>query len=349
MEVIRPMSNELFSAVTKLLWRLKTVMNIRKKAVLAFLLAALGSMTAMGGSATIPYQGMLKNADGSPVADGNYAMVFSIWDAATAGTQRWIEPHPVVAVKNGTFLAQLGETAALGALFSTYGSLWLQIEADTGSGPETYDPRVPLSSATYAKHAENAANATNATNAGNADTVDAKHASDLALVSHNHAGENITSGTISTDRYSAYADLVAETKIGAGAAQVAAGNHWHSSRPFFVGQVGGELTGTKTLQTVQASGITNTGTTLVATVAGRYLVHFQQLTRTAASTLYVSIRLNGALQCYGWFNANYMQDMIVERIVTMNAGDAISFAIEGGAEAECWGGVHSTVSMFLIG
>lgn len=39
---------------------------------------------------------------------------------------------------------------------------------------------------------------------------------------------NIDSGTLSTDRYSAYSDLNAESKIGTGAAQVAAGNHGHS-------------------------------------------------------------------------------------------------------------------------
>ena len=324
-------------------------MSIRNKAALAFLFAALGSTAALADSATIPYQGLLKNANGNPVADGYYAMVFSIWDAAAGGVPRWTENQPAVAVKDGAFLAQLGQVTPLGALFATYGALWLQIAVDTGTGPEIYDPRVPLSSATYAKQAETADSATNVTNAGNADTLDGVPASALALVSHNHAGENITAGTISTDRYSAYADLAAEGKIGAGATQVAAGNHRHDNRPFFVGRAGGELTGTKSLETSQASGITNTGTTLVAPVAGRYMVHFQQLTATAASAVYVSIRLNGGLLCYGWFNANYMQDMVVERIVTMNAGDAISFAIEGGAESQCWGGTHTSVSMFLIG
>jgi hypothetical protein len=46
--------------------------------------------------------------------------------------------------------------------------------------------------------------------------------------SHNHAATDINSGTLSTDRFSAYDDLTAETKIGTGALQVAAGNHDHS-------------------------------------------------------------------------------------------------------------------------
>ncbi len=39
---------------------------------------------------------------------------------------------------------------------------------------------------------------------------------------------NLSSGTLSTDRYSAIADLTAESKIGAAAGQVAAGDHTHA-------------------------------------------------------------------------------------------------------------------------
>jgi hypothetical protein len=325
-------------------------MSIRKIAAAAFLLAALSSMPALADSSQIPYQGVLRNTDGTPIADGNYAMAFSIWDAAAAGNQLWTESHAFVAAKDGAFAVQLGETTALGTLFADHSALWLEIEVTTGTGPEVYDPRLPLSSVPYAKQAEKAVSAASATNAVNADTVDGVHAAGLALVGHKHAGENITSGTISTDRYSAYADLAADGKIGTGAAQVAAGNHNHAGRPFFIGQVGLEKSGTKTLSTMQVSGISNTGTTLVAPVAGRYLVHYQQLTRvdTGHST-YLSLRHNGGILCYGWLGSGYMQDMIVERIVTMNAGDSISFTIDTDVQAESWGGVHSSVTMFLIG
>jgi hypothetical protein len=42
------------------------------------------------------------------------------------------------------------------------------------------------------------------------------------------SASDLTSGTLSTDRFSAYADLTAESKIGTGAAQVAAGDHGHA-------------------------------------------------------------------------------------------------------------------------
>lgn len=45
-----------------------------------------------------------------------------------------------------------------------------------------------------------------------------------AVSNHTHDASDIVSGTLSTDRFSAYADLVAESKIGTAADQVAPGN-----------------------------------------------------------------------------------------------------------------------------
>ena len=62
----------------------------------------------------------------------------------------------------------------------------------------------------------------------NADKVDGSDSSAFAAASHAHAATDVTSGTLSTDRYSAYSDLDAETKIGSGATQVSSGSHAHS-------------------------------------------------------------------------------------------------------------------------
>jgi hypothetical protein len=171
-------------------------MSIKQCGIAVLLLIALvAPLTAEADSSTVSYQGLLRNADGSSVADANYAMEFSIWDAATAGTQLWLETHALVPVKDGAFSVPLGASAALGTLFADHSALWLQIAVNTGPGIEVYDPRVPLTSVPYAKKADqatsatnatNATNAVNATNAGNADTVDSKHASDLALSTHTH-------------------------------------------------------------------------------------------------------------------------------------------------------------------
>ena len=62
-----------------------------------------------------------------------------------------------------------------------------------------------------------------------------------APLAHNHSADEITSGLLSTDRYSAYADLTAESKIGTGSTQVAAGNHSHA--PAIAGVEDGFLSG----------------------------------------------------------------------------------------------------------
>lgn len=201
-------------------------MNGYKKSVLAWCvlgataLVALLAMSASANSTTVSYQGMLRDATMMPVPDNTYPMRFSIWDAPGGDTMRWgPETHPEVQTKNGMFSVYLGSNVALGDVFATYGALWLQVEADTGAGLEVYNPRVPLASVPYAQYAASA---------GNADTLDSQHASAFAPQSHNHAAAQITSGTLSTDRYSAYSDLSAESKIGAASNQVAQGNHTHA-------------------------------------------------------------------------------------------------------------------------
>ena len=173
-----------------------------------------------------------------------------------------------------------------------------------------------------------------------------------AAAVHTHDASGIVSGTLSTDRYSAYADLTAESKIGTGAAQVAAGNHNHASLPYFRGYAGGETSGTKSISTAQTLGITNTGNALVAPVAGFYLVHFRQLHQTAAPAIYVHMLLNGNTLCYAYLPGNHQHDAIVERLVWMNANDRISFAITSGPASYAWGGAgspHTTISMHLVG
>jgi hypothetical protein len=74
---------------------------------------------------------------------------------------------------------------------------------------------------------------------------DHNHAGVYAPAAHTHDNADITAldggkistGTVSTDRYSAYADLGAESKIGTGAAQVAAGDHAHTAADVGLGSV----------------------------------------------------------------------------------------------------------------
>lgn len=67
------------------------------------------------------------------------------------------------------------------------------------------------------------------TGTGDVAAGDHNHDTDYSALSHQHDASDINAGTLSTDRFSAYADLSAETKIGTGGTQVAAGDHKHDA------------------------------------------------------------------------------------------------------------------------
>jgi hypothetical protein len=92
----------------------------------------------------ITYQGLLTDASGSPVADGNYSLTFGIYDAATGGTQLWTETQSSVTVQNGLFKVQLGSVSALSLDFDD--PYWLEVQVGGGAAQV---PRVQLSSAPY--------------------------------------------------------------------------------------------------------------------------------------------------------------------------------------------------------
>lgn len=97
---------------------------------------------------TLSYQGVLKDADGNPVPDGNYAMVFTLYDTPSGGEPYWSETTGV-PVEGGIFSVVLGKTESLqGVSFDT--PYWLGI--GLLGGPEM-TPRVELTAAPYAFHA----------------------------------------------------------------------------------------------------------------------------------------------------------------------------------------------------
>ena len=45
---------------------------------------------------TISYQGILTDSNGKPLADGNYNITFTLYDAQTFGTPVWTDLIPVM-------------------------------------------------------------------------------------------------------------------------------------------------------------------------------------------------------------------------------------------------------------
>jgi hypothetical protein len=98
----------------------------------------------------LSFQGRLAKPDGTPVPDGTYSIKFTLFTAATGGTQKWTETLNPVQVHGGAFAVLLGKTAALtDAVFA--GSLWLEVKI--GSDP-ALTPRQQLVSVAYAMKAD---------------------------------------------------------------------------------------------------------------------------------------------------------------------------------------------------
>ncbi len=60
----------------------------------------------------ISIQGTLKDATGAAVSDGNYSVIFKLYDAATGGTVKW-EETATVAAAGGIYSHKLGSVTAL--------------------------------------------------------------------------------------------------------------------------------------------------------------------------------------------------------------------------------------------
>ncbi len=108
-----------------------------------FLLVATASFAQ---SAKLSIQGVLRNANGSSVENGQYEITFRLWDAATGGTEIWFETISNVDVEGGIYSVVLGAgTTELNAAFDQPYFLGVTVE----SGTELI-PRASLTSSPYA-------------------------------------------------------------------------------------------------------------------------------------------------------------------------------------------------------
>ncbi len=99
-------------------------------------------------SADIPqlinYQGYLTDDQGDPVVDGDYSIVFLIYDAPTGETILWSSDRVTVSVQNGLFSQQLGAIPT--TVFSESSTRYLGINVEGEDiGPRTQLIAVPYS------------------------------------------------------------------------------------------------------------------------------------------------------------------------------------------------------------
>jgi hypothetical protein len=91
----------------------------------------------------ISYQGILTDAGGALVPNGNYNILFNIYNTSSGGTALWTETQSTQII-DGLFSVNLGEINPLNLPFDE--SYWLGITV--GAGPEL-SPRVELTSTAY--------------------------------------------------------------------------------------------------------------------------------------------------------------------------------------------------------
>jgi len=92
---------------------------------------------------TISYQGILTDANGKTVPDGNYNLAFKLYDAASGGSALWTE-NQSAAVAHGIFNVILGSVNPLTLPFDI--QYWLGVTVEGGT---ELLPRIQLTSSPY--------------------------------------------------------------------------------------------------------------------------------------------------------------------------------------------------------
>jgi len=112
--------------------------------ILCALSFVLGMQAAWGQiPQTISYQGILTNANGAAVPDGNYNLTFKLYDTATGGTELWSEAQSV-DVSKGLFNVILGSIHPLALGFDR--PYWLGLTLGQDS---ELTPRIELTASAY--------------------------------------------------------------------------------------------------------------------------------------------------------------------------------------------------------
>jgi len=93
---------------------------------------------------TISYQGILTDAEGNVVPDGNYSLGFRLYDTDVQGDALWFEEHASVVVEKGLFNVILGSIEPLNLAFDS--PYWLGIQV---ANEAELTPRIQLTAAPY--------------------------------------------------------------------------------------------------------------------------------------------------------------------------------------------------------
>lgn len=112
---------------------------------LAICLIVLTSSPGATVPGTMSYQGMLSAGAGNPIADGDYSVQFTLYDAAVGGTSLWSETQ-TVTTSNGLFSIYLGSVNPFGSDVFDGSTRYLGVKV--GAEPESTE-RIAIVSVPY--------------------------------------------------------------------------------------------------------------------------------------------------------------------------------------------------------
>jgi trimeric autotransporter adhesin len=181
------------------------------KSILLTLVLCLAATAAV--PTMINYQGYLTDPSGDPVADGNYGITFTIYDASSGGVTLWTSGAQTVGVEKGLFNYNLGSSGALpDSIFAKYTQVYLGIKV--GADAEI-TPRTQLVSVGYAFQSLRGDTAGYATTVANNAITSAKIAD--GTIQFGDIGQNgVTTNQIIKWNGTAWAPATDETGSGSG-------------------------------------------------------------------------------------------------------------------------------------
>src|ERR1051326_2010042 len=121
-----------------------------KRALLLVALLLMLSVSVFAQTTPAPellnFQGRIAKPNGTPIADGTYAIRFSLWSAASGGTEKWFQVMNPVLVRNGIFAVLLGNGNPITA-DTMNGDIYLEIKVGNDA---PLSPRQRIASVAYA-------------------------------------------------------------------------------------------------------------------------------------------------------------------------------------------------------
>ncbi|HEX7318884.1 MAG TPA: tail fiber domain-containing protein [bacterium] len=92
------------------------------------------------------YQGYLTDTQGNPITNPSVSMTFAIFDAVSAGNQKWTETQSTVSVDKGIFNVLLGSVSPIpDSVFTNSTNRWLELSV----AGQTLSPRTQIVSSVY--------------------------------------------------------------------------------------------------------------------------------------------------------------------------------------------------------